>query len=65
MVDFQINDQGSIVGFTPLTEAAQAFLDDNVEYEPWQIMGNTLWVDHRYADDLRDGIVADGLMVDA
>jgi hypothetical protein len=59
--DFRINDQGSLVGFTPLSGAAQVFLEDQVEAESWQFLGSTLWVDHRMATGLIEALDVNGL----
>ena len=63
MTDFLIDDQGTIVRLTPLSDGARQWLEDNVEAEPWQWLGRSLCIDHRYADDLISGAVADGLEV--
>ena len=59
--DVIVNFQGSVVGFTPRTDAAREWIEDNVQAEDYQWMGPTLWVDHRYAGPLCDGMAADGL----
>lgn len=62
-MDFTINDQGSVVMFTPLTDAATAWVDENVALEGWQWLGNSFAVDHRIAQALVDGIEAEGFTV--
>lgn len=57
MPDVQIIDQGTVIGFMPLTEVAQDWFEHNVQSEDWQWLGSTLWVDQRVARDLLDGIV--------
>ena len=52
MSDFQIADQGSILLFRPLTEAARQWLDENVVAEPWQWVQGALCVEARFALDL-------------
>lgn len=59
--DIDINDQGSIVMFTPRTDAGREWMDENVESEPWQWMGPSLCVDHRPAQDLVEGMQEAGL----
>ena len=63
MTDFQVTDHGTVVGFTPLTEEAQEFLDEKVHIEDWQWFGRQFCVDHRPATHLLDGIVLAGLTV--
>jgi hypothetical protein len=60
-VDFEVNDTGSIVQIIPLTPAASEWLDENVESEGWQWMGNALCIDPRSAEAVIDGMVGDGL----
>lgn len=50
--DFRIRNEGTVVMFTPMTEAARQFLRDKVQSESWQWMGDSLCVDHRVAWDL-------------
>lgn len=64
-VDVAILDQGSLVGFRPLTDAAKTFIAENVQAESWQWLGRTLMVEHRFADNLIAGMQADGLVVEA
>lgn len=61
--DVQTFVDGSVVGFKPLTETAQTWIAEHVQSEPWQWMGNTLWVDRRYARDLMFGMMEAGLEV--
>lgn len=62
MADFKINDQGTVVVFTPLTEAAKTFLE-RCDSEPWQYLGPSLVVDHRPARDLIGYIQQEGLTI--
>ena len=41
--------EGTLIGFSPRTEKARAWIKDNLVYEPWQIMGDTFFVDRRTA----------------
>jgi len=63
MIDIRIHDDGTVVGFTPLTDAARDWIDENVESESWQWLGETLFVDHRMARPLAHGMAADGLEI--
>lgn len=62
--DFSVTNHGSVVSFAPLTDAAQAFLDNDVAAEPWQYLGSALVVGHRYAEPMIIGITEAGLAVD-
>lgn len=55
-IPFEVRDEGSVVALTPLTDAASEWLDANVQAESWQWLGNALVIDHRYAQDILDGI---------
>ena len=41
-MDVQIHNEGSMIGFRPMSEAAQAWFDENVASESWQWLGNVL-----------------------
>ena len=59
--DFAVDNHGSIVTITPLTDAARDWLDEHVQAESWQWLGVSLAVDRRYSGDLVDGIANAGL----
>jgi hypothetical protein len=61
--DFRIEDQGTIVLVTPLTEGAREWVDANVQLEGWQWLGGSFAVDHRMAQALIDGIEDEGFAV--
>jgi len=63
MSDFQIADHGSIISIKPVSEAARAWVDENVVSEPWQWLGGALCVDIRCARNLIDEIAADGFEI--
>jgi len=59
--DVYIRNEGTLVGFEPVSEAAQDWFRLNVSADSWQWMGNLLWVDHRLAKELAIAVVAVGL----
>jgi hypothetical protein len=61
--DIQVSGGGSVYLFTPLTEAGHAALTEQVASEPWQWLGRSLAVEHRFAGDLTAALQADGLVV--
>ena len=63
--DFSISDQGSLVMFSPQSEAAKAFVEEKVDVPGWAWLGNAFGVEHRMADGLIEGIEAEGLSVEA
>lgn len=58
--DFEINDQGTIVLFTPMNDAARAQLVENTDGTWW---GPSLVVEYRYAQDLANGLANNGFHV--
>lgn len=63
MSDVRIINEGTLIGVHPLTAEASQWIDENVQSEVWQWTGKILWVDHRMAGDLINGMVAAGLEV--
>ena len=63
--DIRIRDQGTLIGFEPVSDEAIEWINDNVFSEPWQWLGPTLWVEHRLAQELAIVLVAAGLNVEA
>jgi len=61
--DVQIVNHGSVFAFHLLSQNAQEFVDENVQTERWQFMGNALCVDHRFAGDLADAMRENGLVL--
>lgn len=62
-MDIKVHDQGSVVGFEPITQAAQDWIEANVHAEGWQWLGNVLWCERRYAADLFEAATSAGLEV--
>lgn len=60
-VDVQVVNEGSIFLFRPMTKRAERWISKNVATEPWQWLGRSLAVDHRFAFDLAEGMQGDGL----
>lgn len=61
--DVTFSDQGSITLVTPHTEAATAWVDENVQLEGWQWIGTAFAVEPRFLQHLLDGMAGDGLIV--
>ena len=51
MNDITYRDEGTVILFTFLSEAAQSFSDDHINWESWQQLGP-----HSFAADRRPGI---------
>lgn len=63
MDDIEIINQGSLIGFNLISDAAREWFADNVEAEGYQWMGNVLYVDHRFADAIIEGVRDAGLTI--
>ena len=53
---FNITNHGSLIGFTPVDDTAQAWWDEHVQWCP--VFGDQYMVDHRHAQAIIDGIQA-------
>ena len=63
-VDVEVYRDGTIVTFTPKTDAATEWIEANVESESYQWLGPALCVEHRYAEPLAAGMMEAGLEVE-
>ena len=63
MPDVIVDSYGSVVGLSPMTQAAREWIEENVAAESWQWLGGVLNVESRYAADLVAGMQDDGLIV--
>jgi len=54
---------GTIDFFTPHSDEAVEWVDENVETDGWQWVGSSLAVHYRYSDDLIRGLLDAGLTV--
>lgn len=60
--DVTVEGGGSIFLFRPHTDAARDWIEQHVQDDA-QWIGGGLVVEHRYAHDLADGMLQDGLNV--
>lgn len=60
-MDIEVQNHGSIVSLTPLTDAGRDWIDENVASEDWQWMGGSLNIEPRYAGELLYGAQEAGL----
>lgn len=62
--DFTFNNQGSICLLVPESESAKSWIDENIGqdngYQPYY---PTIVVEHRYINDIVEGLRSDGLTV--
>ena len=62
--DFSLNDQGTILVLTALSDDAKAWVEENVSTEGYQPdVPNRVYIECRYVDAILDGIDGDGLKV--
>lgn len=64
MPDLRILDHGTVVQFMPVSTRGREWLSTELVSEPWQWLGDTIAVDHRYALGIAQGAVSDGLDVE-
>ena len=56
---FNIINHGSLIGFTPVDDTAQAWWDEHVQWDEYSLIwGDQYMVEHRHAQDIIDGIQA-------
>ena len=63
MADIIVENHGSVFTFEPQSDTAREWVADNVQLEGWQWTGPAFTVDHRFAYDLAQGMLNDGLIV--
>ncbi len=51
----------SVYVLTPITDAATQWIEGNVESEPYQQQGQGIVIEHRFIEDIVEGMVKDGL----
>lgn len=59
-----VNDQGSVVIFTPEGDYEYEWMTLNLETESWQWQGRSLVVDHRPAQDLVEVLEHEGFIIE-
>lgn len=60
MADVTVTREGSLFLFRPETAAAILWIEDHVDPDA-PTWGSAVVVEHRYARELADGMIADGL----
>ena len=62
--DFLVANYGSMISITPISADANKACDVGViDFEEWQLMGSSIMVDHRMANDLIDRLRDDGFVI--
>ena len=62
-LDVQVDDEGTVFLFTPISQVAKEWVQQHVVLENWQWLGGSFAVDHRFALPLAEGMAQDGLRV--
>jgi hypothetical protein len=62
MPDFTLNYQGTISLLLPISDAAKEWVEEHLP-EDRQYFGKAVVIEHRYVDDIVNGIINDGLEV--
>lgn len=55
-MDIKIVDEGSVILFVPKNDEAKTWMNENLQVEGWQRLGDNIAVDHRSA-----GIIIEAL----
>ena len=63
MADVLVRNEGTVVLLTPKSVEARAWVDENLGLEAWQWLGDSFAVEWRYAPNVVDGMIGDGLEV--
>jgi hypothetical protein len=62
-IDVRVDNLGTMFAFVPQSRTARTWFARNVHSDPWQWMGGTLMVEHRYAVDICDALLSEGFQV--
>lgn len=64
MTDARFHNNGSLIGIVPITTEAQEWIDEHVNTESYQWIGQVLYAEPRYAHRIAAAMIADGLTVE-
>ena len=62
-LDVNLDDQGNVFLFTPISRIAKEWVAQHLSLEGWQWMGNSFGIEHRFVGPIVNGMQADGLRV--
>lgn len=63
MADVLVRNEGTVVLLTPRSDEAREWVDENLGLESWQWVGDSFAVEWRFAPNVVDGMIGDGLEV--
>jgi hypothetical protein len=62
--DFTLRDEGSLVLLTPLSPFAHEFVEERIGLaNGYQPMWPTVVIERRYAQDIIEGVIAEGMVI--
>ncbi len=61
--DVLVHNESTICLFNPLSERAKTWVKEHVAAESWQWPCDALAVEHRYAPEIAEAMVGDGLVL--
>ena len=62
MADVVVSNEGSLIGFQPLSDGAKDWIKENIPDDaPW--LGARFFAEPRYAQNIIDGMISAGLEV--
>lgn len=64
MADIRIEDHGSIMMVRPISEAGEAWVNENLTNPETQFWGGAAACERRYVEDIVYGVQCDGLEVE-
>jgi hypothetical protein len=62
MADFAVVNHGTLYVLHPLTPAARAWINQNIDSSALRFGPNGIAIEHRYIADIMDGMKRDGLV---
>lgn len=64
LTDFYYRNEGGIILLMPNTEDSQEWINENLQVQPWQRLGNNIAVDRRSFITIEEVIESDGLLIE-
>ena len=61
--DVIVRNGGSVFLLTPVRKFGQEWVDEHVQYDAHQLFGSAIVVEHRYIEDIANGMIDAGLHV--
>jgi len=52
----------TVFALEPISDGAKSWVNENVHYEPYQMLGNSIVVEHRFIADITAGLIEAGFI---